>query len=631
MCGFTGYFTRPGVVGADALRQSLNAIAHRGPDDEGILHFSVADGELCLAHRRLSIIDLSASGHQPYVDHSGRYTMVYNGEVYNYKELREELRALGHQFFTNTDTEVVLEAWKAWGDKAWKRFTGMFSVVIYDALEKELVMVRDPFGIKPLYYLVKEGEIFFASEIPALVKLMPNSPELNFQRAFEYLMFYGAYDFDHQTFFRGVLQLMPAHYLRISLQKIKNIPDQKRWWAPEIGAVSKLSLNEASEELRRLFLESVRLHLRSDVPVGAALSGGLDSSAIVCAMRQLEPDMDINTFTYVARNTGFNEEVWADVVNSHVKAKANKVSIQPEELAFDLIDLIRTQGEPFSGTGIYAQYRIFKKAKEEGITVSLDGQGADELLAGYFGYPEKRIHSLLIQGKVNEAWSFSKNWSDRTGQKRLLAWRPLISEFLSPQTIFKGRKALGRANFPDWLNVHALSEAGVHLDFPGQQKFVTSANRKVMEQLANELIANRIPRLLRYADRNSMRFSIESRVPYLTTEMADFLYSLPEEYLISSSGESKHIFRRAMRNMVPDQILDRKDKIGYDTPQKSLLSSMNEVFYENLEGMADNPFFDKKILYKVYGKDTFQNLDANPRHWRVMNFFIWMNQFQVKI
>lgn len=630
MCGFIGYFTRPGIVGADALRQSLNAIAHRGPDDEGILHFRVAEGELCLAHRRLSIIDLSANGHQPFVDHSGRYTMVYNGEVYNYKELREELRSIGHQFFTNTDTEVVLEAWKAWGDLAWKRFTGMFSVVIYDAMEIELVMARDPFGIKPLYYLVKENEIYFASEIPALVKLMPDSPRLNYQRAFEYLMFYGAYDFDEQTFFAGVHQLMPAHYLRISLKKIFYLPDQTRWWTPEIRATSKLSFNEALEELRRLFLESVKLHLRSDVPVGAALSGGLDSSAIVCAMRQLEPDMDINTFTYVARKTGFNEEAWADVVNLHIGAKANKVVIQPEDLAADFLDLIRTQGEPFSGAGIYAQYRIFKKAKEAGITVSLDGQGADELLAGYFGYPEKRIHSLLLEGRVNEALSFSKNWSDRTGQKRLLAWRPLLSEFLSPQTIFKGKKAIGQANFPAWLNVRTLAEVGVHIEFPVQQKFVESPKRKVMEQLANELIAYRIPRLLRYADRNSMRFSIESRVPYLTTEMADFLYSLPEEYLISSSGESKHIFRKAMRNLVPDQVLDRRDKIGYDTPQKSLLSSMNEVFHENIEGLEGNPFFDKKILFQVYGKEAFQNLDANPLHWRVINFFIWMNQFQVK-
>jgi len=422
MCGFTGYIALKGLIKPNQLRSSLNLIAHRGPDDFGIELFDIGINELCLAHRRLSIIDLSSNGHQPFFDCSKRYAMVYNGEIYNYRELRQELRAKGHEFLTDSDTEVVLEGYKEWGVSAWKKFLGMFSIVIYDFDKKELIFARDAFGIKPFYYYKNANSIYFASEIPSLVELLPFKPHINLQRVFEYLVF-DSYDYDESTFFNGIFQLNPGHYSIISLNEgMNNDIITCRWWKPNIEE-TPINFNDASERLKEMFLQSVKIHLRSDVPLGAALSGGIDSSAIVCAMRYLEPNLPISTFTYVANGTSINEESWADIVNIKVKANANKVIVSSNELAEDLVDLIKTQGEPFSGTSIYAQYRIFKKAKEKGIIVSLDGQGADEMLAGYFGYPEKRIESLLSQNKWFEAVKFSREWGKRLEKKTFEPFR----------------------------------------------------------------------------------------------------------------------------------------------------------------------------------------------------------------
>lgn len=629
MCGFTGYYSPPGQIAIGSLRKALDAIAHRGPDDEGINHFQVGGNDLCLAHRRLSIIDLSANGHQPFFDQSGRYAMVYNGEVYNYKELRSELERIGISFLTNTDTEVLLEAWKFWGDASWSKFLGMFSVVIYDQVQQSLLLVRDAFGIKPLYYWRSTNAICFASEIPALIKLLPAKPYLNIQRAVEYLV-YDNYDNDECTFFEDVYQLLPGHLIALDLSKMGQNEGPKRWWIPEIAEESTLGFADAREQLRELFLQSVRLHLRSDVPVGAALSGGVDSSAVVCAMRYLEPDMPIHTFTYVASSTRLNEENWADLVNKQVHAQVNKVYVQPDELVADLRDLIRTQGEPFSGTSIYAQYRIFKRAKEQGITVSLDGQGADELLGGYYGYPERRIRSFMASNEWIRAINFSKQWAARLERSALEPWQHALATCIPEKIMFSLSKMLGKVEIPSWLNENMLNERGVNIGLPHRRRVVGSEDRKLMEQLANELVALRIPRLLRYADRNAMRFSIESRVPFLTTQLADFMYSLPEAYLVSDRAESKYIFREAMRGIVPNEILDRKDKIGFETPERDLIKKMRSTFKEHLSALNHAPFLNKEVLLKQYDKQFFESPPANIRHWRLMNLVIWMDLFDVQ-
>ncbi|MBM3176583.1 MAG: asparagine synthase (glutamine-hydrolyzing) [Bacteroidetes bacterium] len=629
MCGLVGYFAPSGTLHEDSFRASLQAIAHRGPDDEGINYFEGTNGIVCLAHRRLSIIDLSANGHQPFFDNTGRYAMVYNGEVFNYTELRTDLEALGITFRTKTDTEVVLESWKYWGNDCWRKFTGMFSVVIYDRKIQNLVMARDPFGIKPLYYRCEQNSVFFASEIPALIKLLPSRHYLNIQRAIEYLVF-DNYDNDEKTFFEGVSQLLPGHFLSFDLSKDLLKTHPVRWWIPDIAQRTTLTFTEATEKLRELFLQSVRLHLRSDVPVGAALSGGIDSSSVVCAMRYLEQEMPIHTFTYVAAGTNLNEENWADFVNKRVNANVNKVYIQSDDLLKDLTDLIRTQGEPFSGTSIYAQYRIFKRAKEKGIKVTLDGQGADELLGGYYGYPERRIRSFMASNSWIRALNFSKNWAGRLERSASEPWLHAIASMMPEKMLFRLARLLGKVEIPSWLDLKMLKNQGVVLNSPKTASVVNSRDRKLMEQLANELIALRIPRLLRYADRNSMRFSIESRVPFLTIDLANFMYGLPEEFLVSDKAESKHIFREAMRGIVPNEILDRKDKIGFETPERELIKKMGLIFNDNLLSLGKLPFLKTELLTKQYNDAFFDSPSLNNRHWRIINLIIWMNIFDVQ-
>jgi asparagine synthase (glutamine-hydrolysing) len=323
MCGFIGYLSPNGQIQPSKLRGALETISHRGPDDEGINIFHVSGNELCLAHRRLSIIDLSANGHQPFFDNSNRFCMVYNGEVYNYRELREELKCKGHVFRTDTDTEVVLEAFKEWGESAWVRFIGMFSLVIYDSVLQELIFTRDAFGIKPFYFLLNEDSIFFGSEIQAIKKITPVPLSLNEDRVFSYLI-WGNYDFSEETFFNEIKKVLPAHCIRYDIRK-KKIISNSNWWWPSIKEDRNISFDEAVKKLRELFLTSLKMHLRSDVPLGIALSGGIDSSAVACSVRLIEPSAQIKTFSFIARDSPLSEENWVDLVNEKICAEDFKI------------------------------------------------------------------------------------------------------------------------------------------------------------------------------------------------------------------------------------------------------------------------------------------------------------------
>jgi asparagine synthase (glutamine-hydrolysing) len=383
MCGLFGHFSPLPVSDQqeqhDCLLNAQHALHHRGPDDSGLETLAVPSrsgspaGSLSLGHTRLSIIDLSPGGHQPMQSANDRYRIVFNGEIYNYRELRQELKGLGHRFQTDSDTEVLLAAWAQWGESGLRRLTGMFAFAVFDRHKQTLTLVRDAFGIKPLFFRLERNALHFASEMPALLALLPAQPELNYQRAYDYLV-WGQYDNSRETFYQGIEHLEPGHVLRVDLQQLaagQMVERPRRWWWPSISERTDLSFEDAAAQLREMFLNSVRLHLRSDVPVGAALSGGVDSSAVVCAMRHLEPDMPIHTFSYVARGSAVDEEAWVDIVNTHVGAIAHKVVVEPDDLAGDLNDMIRAQGEPFGGTSIYAQYRVFKAAREAGIVVTM--------------------------------------------------------------------------------------------------------------------------------------------------------------------------------------------------------------------------------------------------------------------
>jgi asparagine synthase (glutamine-hydrolysing) len=628
MCGIAGQWGLSSESIHQALPRALKKLQHRGPDDSGHELFVVNNSVIGLGHTRLSIIDLSSAGHQPMHGADGRYAIVFNGEIYNYRELREELKLFGHQFRSDSDTEVLLAAWAQWNTDCLSRLVGMFAFVVLDKHAKTMTCARDAFGIKPFFYKLNKADFSFASELPALLELLPNKPQLNWQRAYDYLV-HGDYDSNEQTFFEDVHHLAAGHYLTIDLSSVAfNKPTA--WWIPEIKESPDWSYERATEAVREQFLKNIRMHLRADVPLGAALSGGIDSSAVVCAMRYVEPNLPIHTFSYIASGTDVNEEQWVDRVNAHVGAITHKVSLGPKDLAHDLDDMIRVQGEPFGSTSIYAQYRVFQLAKESGVTVTLDGQGADEMLAGYSGYPGQRLRSLIEVGDWSGAWEFFNHWSVWPGRNWLEALKRLLAEN-SAEFLYSGFRFLnGDRLVPSWINEDSLRRNGVKCHYP--KKTFNHGNgkgRRVIEKLSCSLTKDGVISLLRHGDRNSMRFSVESRVPFLTIDMVNLLLSMPENYLISNQGETKHVFRAAMRGIVPDDVLDRKDKIGFATPEKDWLMSMAPTVRCWLKDDISLSFLNQTKVLEEFDQIVAGQKPFSWHVWRWVNFCRWYKHFML--
>lgn len=625
MCGIAGgWWKEAGQLDA-RLARALERIRYRGPDDRGYELYPMGDSVVALGHTRLSILDLSSAGHQPMLSADKRFSIVFNGEIYNYRELRTELQGLGHRFVSDSDTEVLLAAWIQWGRACLVRLTGMFAFVVLDHHSGTLTCARDAFGIKPFFYFAEGGEFCFASEMPALKELLPGKPALDWQRAYDYLV-HGDYDSGTGTFFEGIKHLLPGHLLIVDLQAT-GVGEPERWWTPSIVERTDLSFASAAELVREQFLQNIRLHLRSDVALGAALSGGIDSSAVVCAMRHVEPDLPIHTFSYIAAGSEMSEEVWVDRINAHVGAVPHKISVGSDELVRDLDSMILAQGEPFGSTSIYAQYRVFQLARDAGVTVTLDGQGADEMLAGYNGYPGQRLRSLVEKGQLLEAVSFLSEWAKWPGRSRTAGIKNLGGEMTRGWLYGLLRNINGANILPKWINGQPLVDKGVLCVFPRQRPSESESGRRVMAELALSLTRRGLPALLRHGDRNSMRFSVESRVPFLTLDMVNLLLSLPESYLISSKGETKHVFRAAMRGIVPDDVLDRRDKIGFATPEQAWLISMADTVRGWLREDLQLPFFNQAEVRREFELIIAGKKPFSWQVWRWINFCRWYKHF----
>jgi asparagine synthase (glutamine-hydrolysing) len=610
---------------------------HRGPDDGGYLQFSAGSAALsrdwrtrpetqvALLHRRLSIIDLSDTGWQPMQTPDGRYAMVFNGEVYNFIELREELSALGHRFHSESDTEVVLAAYAQWGPQALKRFTGMFAFALLDTHERTVLLARDPFGIKPLYYTVCGDALFFASEMPALLEFASVPRQADPHRLYRFLR-YGVTDEGDGTLLHGVQQLQAAHFAYVAVDAPGCVAERP-YWTAQAAERADISFSEAAAGLRERFLWSVQVHLRSDVPLGTALSGGIDSSAIVAAIRALDSQAEIHAFSYVAAGTPLDEERWIDLAAASVNAHVHKITPTASELRDDLDALTSAQGEPFGSTGIYAQYRVFHEAARCGIKVMLDGQGGDEILGGYRQYLGARLASLVRQGRMRDARAFLSRAASAPGvSKTYLAQK--AAEYLLPEQV-QGplRKLVGRETMPAWMSERWFRNAGVI----GKPLVAEGGAQPLKAQMLHDLRATNLPALLRYEDRNSMAFSIESRVPFLTTQLVDFAFSLPEEYLIASDGTCKSVFREAMRGLVPDAILDRRDKIGFATPEAEWLSTLDQWIRPLLESDAVSaiPALRADEVRSAWTHTLTGRRRFDYQLWRIFNVIYWTEQLNV--
>ncbi len=553
-----------------------------------------------------------------------RYAMTFNGEVYNFIELRAELETLGHRFRSQSDTEVVLAAYAQWGPAAFKRFTGMFALAILDTKTRSLLLARDPFGIKPLYYAHQNGSLYFASEIPALLAYT-NGPRRIDSRSLYRFLRYGVTDGGDTTMLAGVSQLPAASYAVVSLQAPSDL-EPVAYWKPSARTDKDIDFLRAAQGLRDRFLRSVEPHLRSDVPVGTALSGGIDSSAIVCAIRAVRPNAEIHAFSYIASGTPLDEERWIDIAAAAAGANVHKVYPDPSGIRADLEKLSALQGEPFGSTSIYAQYRVFGRAAEAGVKVMLDGQGADEMLGGYRQYLAARFASILRTGRIDKAREFLLRASSQPGVSKAYLLQKAAEHLLPAQIQGPLRKFTGRETMPDWMNEEWFKKAGVR----GAPLQTGRGSQVLKSSLLSDLQETSLPALLRYEDRNSMAFSIESRVPFLTTEIVDFVLSLPERYLIADDGTTKSVFRAAMRGLVPDEILDRRDKIGFATPERDWLRALDNWMRPILSGPSNSiPALRGDQFPKVWDETLSGPRRFDFHLWRVFNLIYWSDQFGV--
>lgn len=627
MCGIVAVLSRGSAIRED-FSAVLREVRHRGPDNTGTALVDLActdtprEARVWLGHARLSILDLSERGHQPMESPDGRFVVTYNGEIYNFIELRDQCRAAGARFSTESDTEVLLHAWQLWGPQCVTRFKGMFAFVIIDRVAGTAIAVRDHFGIKPLYYAESSSRVVFCSEVLPILRTGLIGSSLDPGIAYEYLRF-GAPSSTDRTLLAEVRSLPAGQSIEFDFRSGKLAPPRQYWSLRRTAR--NLSFEEAADECRARFVDNVRLHLRSDVPVGAALSGGIDSSAIVCVMRKLEPDLNLQTFSYIASDRQYSEEHWVDLVHQQVGGVCHKIRPAPADLAEDLELLVRRQGEPFASASVYAQFRVFRAARAAGVPVTLDGQGADELLAGYWPhvgtFATEQLHRRRFGNLLNVLTRAAP------GVRGVALIASMLMQNLLPQKARNAaRKMIGREAFPSYLSRSWFESHGVHWQTLAEN--LIGRYRTLSDHLITNVGSGSLPNLLRYADRDAMAFSIESRVPFLTADFAEFLVSLPSEYLISPSGERKRVFREAMKGILPEAIRTRSDKIGFFADDGLWLRHNERHFANVWSEIARQPMFDAVELNRFVRGFYAGRHNKSLLVWRALVFGMWLRELQ---
>ena len=595
MCGIAG-----AVGGTPPDRATLarmaGAMAHRGPDGEAVW----ADGSAGLAFRRLAIIDLDARSDQPL--HLGPWHLVFNGEIYDYREQRAELERAGHRFVTEGDGEVLLHAWAEWGEGALDRINGMFAFAIWHDERRELHLCADPFGEKPVYWCRDRERLVFASDLRALREAVPalGAPDPAALGPFVALGRMPAVD---RSFLAGVHRLPGAHRLRFAGGRV----DIRRYWTPRPVDVPT-AYPDAVARLRDLLEDSIRLRLRADVPVGTSLSGGVDSSAIVTLAARHARESARHAFT--ASFPGFERDEWshaAEVAKAAGVVEHHRVVPTPGELAADLEALVRDQEEPFGSLSIYAQWRVYRAAREAGVTVLLDGQGGDELFGGYPGIGGWALRARGARPALRAVAA--------GGPERGEVLRAVGSDLLPRAVARRHRRGLASPYAtPD------VVAAAVGLDPPEAPG--ADGGSPLRRELMRQSFHTSLPQLLRYADRDSMAHSREVRLPLLDRRIAEFAWSAPPAFLVGG-GLRKRILRDAVADVVPPAILARRDKVGFEPPQARWLADP-ALFALATDALAE-PALDGLVDRAAVAADARAARWRDPTAlWRALNVALWL-------
>jgi asparagine synthase (glutamine-hydrolysing) len=590
MCGIAGLAGR-GAPDVPALERMAIAMTHRGPDDQGVWH----DGEVGLAFRRLAIIDLDERSNQPL--HFGPLHLVFNGEIYNYVELREVLRHLGHHFVTEGDTEVLLHAWAEWGEHALGRLNGMFAFAVWDDLNQSLALVTDRFAEKPLFFRDVGESLMFASDVRAL-RAADTAAGVPDQGATERFLALGTMPVLPDTFFADVKRLPPAH---IATWRPGGAPRMRRWWKPGIVDVPH-EPDAAARELNRLLTESIALRLRSDVPVGTSLSGGVDSSAIVAISASLAGDHRRHAFT--ATFEGFERDEW-----TYAKAVATTAGVVCHHAVRPSIDeLLDDLPKPFGGTSIYAQWRVMRAAREAGVVVLLDGQGADELFGGYLGIEGPALRSIPRSAALRAV----------IRNRRLARSAGLAYSLGAAPRVLVRQYHLRRAS--PYVKPDLAQQAVDYTESPST--YTEPAGSPFLRERLRQTFRTSLPDLCRFADKDSMAASVEVRLPFLDPSVAEFALSLPA-HVVWDAGLTKRVLRDAIRGLVPEVILDRRDKIGYETPQDRWFATDDgraRVAEIILDGAASETYVRAEVERDL-AAGAWRDTSAI---WRLVNVELWL-------
>jgi asparagine synthase (glutamine-hydrolysing) len=604
MCGISGIFNFDGSpVNEQKLREMNNIIHHRGPDGQGIF----IDGNAGIGSTRLAIIDLREISNMPIYDTENRFVIVFNGEVYNYLEIRKELLEKGHKFNTDSDTEVVLNSYREWGEDCLHKFRGMWAFAIWDKQERTLFCSRDRFGIKPLYYYNDGSKLIFGSEIKQILSYGVDKT-VNDETIYDYLVFHFI-DHTENTFYKNITKLQAGHKFTIKNNEFR----LSRWYDIPQDDIMQDTRN-LYNDFYDLLYDSVKLHLRSDVEVGSCLSGGLDSSAIVCIMHEIlhnEGKAEIQkTYTAAYDDPKIDERPFVEEVLKQTGSDSHFLFPDIGGFMADIDRLTYHQDEPYTGATVFAQWSVFKKIHETGIKVVLDGQGSDEILLGYFSFfPFHLKRNLLNPVKFITEYLGGVNTSN-------LGYNKFTQNLVYFNT--------GSVRY---RHVMKNSRAFVKDDFIASHQRRELFNKMIA---ASNLQANRlsnvwnisIPSLLRYEDRNSMAFSVEARIPFLDHKLVEYVFSIPLDKLIQK-GWTKDVLRRSLKGKIPESIRLRKGKLAFSVPQKAWLKEitgyLKETFTHDFRSgkyidrtkilsIIDSGSFNDKVLYRAFALEKWMKV-----------------------
>lgn len=633
MCGIAGiYNLEKNTVEASVLKAMSDALSHRGPDDAG--EILLDNGRLGLAHRRLSIIDLSLAGHQPMSNEDNSLWIICNGEIYNYLELKEELIVKGHVFKSNTDTEVILHSYEEEGVACLRKFVGMWGFALWDNRKKVLFCARDRIGKKPFYYFHNHDFFIFASEIKALLKNPAVSSAPNDKTIFRYLYqgilrdLYNQFfyvDASEETFFAQVKQLLPGHYLTLKEGRL----EIRKYWS--LNFKDKIFHKDDwkyIEEFKSIFENAVKIRLRGDVPLGVYLSGGLDSSSVACMVKRLLPDQKIKAFTTYFEGTKYDERNYARLVAKDTDFDWESMAPSRQGIFADMENIVRSMDQPFTELSIYPQWAVMRQAKVSGIRIMLNGHGGDEILGGYPTNFPYYFADLIKGGHLCLFWKEAGIHAQRYNTSRyadaMQAGRVMLSNAI-PGSL-KNRLKNMTLKHTDILQRDFLME-----NISGMPVMPDAQTLDFMDiNFSITMAFYPLPFWLHSEDRVSMNFSVESRSPFLDHRLVEYCARLPCRQKIRN-GFTKYLLRESLKGVLPQEIRNRTDKLGFTGPVQQWLTKDNKFIKDILqsESFSRREYFNHKKVLSHYD-DFCSGKKGNfffSVVWSWINLELWMREF----